>query len=154
MLSEDQTRQFRDDGYVVARGLFDGAHVARLTGELDAWIEESRAHGANYGETMDGKARFDLEAGHTADHPKLRRVANPSDISAAYRAVLWDGPIVDAVAELIGPDIKFHHCKINLKLPGMETRVDYHQDHAYDPHTNHDMLAMVLLLDEVSEDNG
>ncbi len=114
MLGEDQIRQFREDGYVLARGLLDAARIARLTGELDAWIEESRAHGANYGETMDGKARFDLEAGHSADHPKLRRVANPADISEAYREALWDGPIVDAVAELIGPDVKFHHCKLNL----------------------------------------
>ncbi len=154
MLSEDQITQFREDGYVLARGLLDRARVARLTGELDAWIEESRAQSANYGETMDGKARFDLEAGHSADHPKLRRVANPADISAAYREALWDGPIVDAVAELIGPDVKFHHCKLNIKLPGMETRVDYHQDHAYDPHSNDDMLAILLMLDEVSEANG
>ncbi len=154
MLSEYQTRQFRDDGYVVVRGLLDGARVAALTGEIDAWIEESRAHQVNYGETMDGKARFDLEAGHTAERPRLRRVANPADISAPYRSALWDGPVVDAVAELIGPDVKFHHCKLNIKLPGMETRVDYHQDHAYDPHTNDDMLAVMLMLDEVTEDNG
>ena len=38
--------------------------------------------------------------------------------------------------------MKFHHCKLNIKLPGMETRVEYHQDHAYDPHSNADMLAM------------
>ena len=49
-----------------------------------------------------------------ADHPKLRRVANPADISEAYREALWDGPIVDAVAELIGPDGKFSHRKLNL----------------------------------------
>ncbi len=100
MLSEDQIRQFRDEGYVVVRGLLDGARVAALTGEIDAWIAESRRHEANYGQTMDGKARFDLEAGHTAERPRLRRVANPADISAAYQAALWDGPIVDAVAEL------------------------------------------------------
>ncbi len=154
MLREDQIGQFREDGYVIVRGLLDGARVAALTGELDAWIEGSRAHGANYGETMDGKARFDLEAGHTAERPRLRRVANPADISAAYREVLWNGPIVDAVAELIGPDVKVHHCTLNIQLPGMETRVDYHQDHAYDPHTNDDMLTMLLLLDVVTEDNG
>ncbi len=154
MLSEDQIRQFREDGYVIARGVLDAAGVAALTGELDAWIEESRAQTANYGETMDGKARFDLEAGHTAEQPRLRRVANPVDISAAYREALFDGPIPDRVAELIGPDVKFHHCKLNIKLPGMVTRVEYHQDHAYDPHTNSDMLAMLLLLDDMNQANG
>lgn len=154
MLSEDQIRQFWDQGYTLARGVLDAAQVAALTGELDAWIEESRGHDANYGETLDGKARFDLEAGHSAEQPRLRRVANPADISEAYRQALFDGPIVDRVAELIGPDVKFHHCKLNIKLPGMETRVDYHQDHAYDPHTNADMLTMLLLLDDMDEANG
>jgi ectoine hydroxylase-related dioxygenase (phytanoyl-CoA dioxygenase family) len=154
MLNEDQIRQFRDEGYTIAHGVVDGAGVKALTDELDAWIAESRAQTANYGETLDGKARFDLEAGHTAEHPKLRRVANPVDISQAYREALFDGPIADAIAELIGPDVKFHHCKLNIKLPGMETRVDYHQDHAYDPHTNSDMVTMLLLLDDMNEANG
>ncbi len=43
MLSENQIRQFRDEGYTIARGAVDAAGVAALTGELDAWIEESRA---------------------------------------------------------------------------------------------------------------
>ncbi len=154
MLSEDQIRQFREDGYTIARGAVDAAVVAALTGQIDAWIEESRAQTANYGLTMDGKARFDLEAGHTADQPRLRRVANPVDVSEIYREALFNGPIPDRVAELIGPDVKFHHCKLNIKLPGMATRVEYHQDHAYDPHTNSDMLAILLLLDDMNEANG
>ena len=154
MLREAQIRQFREEGYTIARGLLGARQISHLTAELDAWIAESRAHSANYGETVDGKARFDLEAGHSADHPKLRRVANPADISEAYQEALWDGPIVDAVAALLGPHVKFHHCKLNIKLPGMKTRVDYHQDHAYDPHTNDDMLAMLLMLDEMSAANG
>ena len=154
MLSENQIRQFREDGYVIARGVLDAAQVAALTDELDAWIEESRGQSANYGETLDGKARFDLEAGHTAEKPRLRRVANPVDISETYRRALFDSPIADRVTELIGPDVKFHHCKLNIKLPGMATRVDYHQDHAYDPHTNSDMLAILLLLDDMDEENG
>lgn len=36
----------------------------------------------------------------------------------------------------------------------MKTRVDYHQDQAYDPHTNSDMLAILLLLDDMNESNG
>jgi phytanoyl-CoA hydroxylase len=47
-----------------------------------------------------------------------------------------ESAMVDMVADLIGPDVKFHHCKINLKLPGSHTEVGYHQDFAYTPHTN------------------
>jgi phytanoyl-CoA hydroxylase len=125
-----------------------------MAADLDGWIEESRAHERNWGRTPDGKARFDLEAGHSAGQPKLRRVANPADISEAYRAFLWDGRITEIVAALIGPDVKFHHCKLNIKLPGMETRVDWHQDHPFDPHTNDEMVTTLTLLDHMTEENG
>lgn len=154
MLSVEDIAFFREQGYLVARDLVPQAELDALRDQLDRWIEDSRAHDGNYGETPDGKARFDLEAGHSAEQPKLRRVANPADISEAYRRVLWNGKVADAVAELIGPDIKFHHCKLNIKLPGMATRVDWHQDHPYDPHTNDDMLTALVMLDDASEQNG
>jgi ectoine hydroxylase-related dioxygenase (phytanoyl-CoA dioxygenase family) len=58
------------------------------------------------------------------------------------------------VADLIGPDVKFHHCKINLKLSGSDTEVGYHQDFAYTPHTNDDVVTALLMLDDVNEENG
>jgi ectoine hydroxylase-related dioxygenase (phytanoyl-CoA dioxygenase family) len=154
MLTQDQIAQFHEQGYVIAQGGATPQQIAALSAELDRWIEESRAYAANYGETVDGKMRFDLEPGHSATAPRLRRVANPADISEVYRAVLFDGPLVDLVAQLIGPDVKFHHCKLNNKLPGMATRVDWHQDHAYDPHSNDDVVVALLMLDDTSEANG
>jgi ectoine hydroxylase-related dioxygenase (phytanoyl-CoA dioxygenase family) len=153
-LSAEQIAQFREEGYVVVRGAVPPATIKRLTDEIDGWIEESRGHAKNYGETVNGKARFDLEAGHSAGNPRLRRVANPVDISAAYREVLWDGEIPDLMTQLIGPDLKFHHCKLNMKLPGMGTYVGYHQDHPFDPHTNDDVAVALLMLDDTTLENG
>lgn len=154
MLDQDQIARFRERGYVVAPSGLAPEAIEALRAELDGWIEESRGRSANYGETVDGRKRFDLEPGHSAEAPRLRRVGNPVDISAAYRAALFEGPIVAQVAQLIGPDVKFHHCKLNIKLPGMQTRVDWHQDHAFDPHSNDDVVVMLLLLDDMSEANG
>lgn len=154
MLSAQQISQYRQQGFVVVRNVVDAAQLKPLSDELDGWIAESRSHSSNYGETPDGKARFDLEAGHSADQPRLRRVSNPVDISKAYQDVLWDGPIVDAVVDLVGPDVKFHHCKLNIKLPSMETRVDYHQDEPFDPHTNDNSATALLMLDDMTEGNG
>jgi ectoine hydroxylase-related dioxygenase (phytanoyl-CoA dioxygenase family) len=62
--------------------------------------------------------------------------------------------MVDMVADLIGPDVKFHHCKINLKLPGTDTEVGFHQDFAYTPHTNDDLVTALVMLDDMTLDNG
>ena len=91
---------------------------------------------------------------HSADHPALRRVNNPSDISAAFEDVMRNARTVDMVADLVGGAVKFHHCKINLKLPGAATAVHWHQDFAFTPHTNDDVITALLMLDDVTEENG
>ena len=104
--------------------------------------------------TEDGRARFDLAPEHTAEVPALRRVNNPSEIDGTYMEVMRDSAMTDMVAALIGPDVKHHHCKINLKLPGTHTEVRYHQDFAYTPHTNDDVVTALLMLDDMTPENG
>jgi ectoine hydroxylase-related dioxygenase (phytanoyl-CoA dioxygenase family) len=153
-LSPERIATFRADGFVMVPGGLAPGQLEALRAQTDAWVEESRSHRRNWGTTAGGKMMFDLEDGHTAEAPRLRRVMNPCDVSPDYEAVVHDAPFVDMVADLIGPDLKFHHCKLNVKMPGMATRVDYHTDHAFEPHTNTDMVTVLLLLDDTSEANG
>jgi ectoine hydroxylase-related dioxygenase (phytanoyl-CoA dioxygenase family) len=154
MLTKAQVETYTRDGFVIIPKAISSDKLQAMRDELDKWIEESKSYKDNYGKTPNGKARFDLEKGHCAENPKLRRVANPADISQAYRDVLFEGPAVKAVVDLIGPNVKFHHCKLNIKLPGMKTRVDYHQDQPFDVHTNDDHLALLVLIDDMNEENG
>ena len=155
MLARAVIEAFHRDGFVVAPHAITQAQLADLRTEISAWIEESRAHLAPFGApTIDGRLRFDMGAEHTAAAPALRRVNNPSDISAGFMDVVRNSAVPDMVADLVGPDVKFHHCKINLKLPGSHTVVDYHQDFAYTPHTNDDVVTALIMLDDVTAENG
>jgi len=153
-LSEAQRQTFARDGYLVVENAVSAAQLAALRQQLDAWIEESRRHGAAYGETLDKLPRFDVAKEHQAAAPALRRVNNPAEVSPAYAEVAFDSAMVDMVAALIGPDVKFHHSKLNIKLPHTATRVDYHQDFSYTPHSNDDIVTALLLLDDVTAENG
>ena len=140
---------------MVVEGAVDNDTLAHLRTQMDAWAEESRKHTEPYGEpTVDGRPRFDLEENHSAERPALRRINNPAEISDHFYKVMTDAPMVDMVATLIGPDVKYHHCKINSKLPGSKMVVHYHQDFPYTPHTNDDIITALLLLDDVDEGNG
>lgn len=154
VLTRDQVAQYQREGYVVASGAATPDVFAGMRAQLDAWVAESRSHRENYGETLIGSPRFDLEPGHSAEKPKLRRINNPAEISEAYRAAAFDGPLGDMAAALLGPDVKFLQCKINLKLPGTATRVDYHQDFSYVPYTNDDALTALVMLDDMTLENG
>ena len=153
-LTPEQRDAFWRDGFLVVEDAVDARQLKALQDDFAAWVEESRSHTAPYGETINGRPRFDLEPGHTADKPGLRRVNAPVEVSDAHYEAMASSRMTDCVADLIGPDVKFHHSKINSKLPGGNTAVKWHQDFTFTPHSNDDVVTALLMVDEVTADNG
>ena len=153
-LSQEQIDFFHESGYLVVESAVNRELLAELKGQFNQWVEESRQYDHPYGETVNGKPRFDLESGHTLDKPALRRVNAPVEISEAYFRAMSTGRLPGMVADLIGPDVKFHHSKINSKLPGGQTEVKWHQDFPFTPHSNDDLVTALLMIDEVTDENG
>ena len=153
-LTPEQVELFQRDGYLVLEDALSGEDLERLRRDFAGWVEESRQHDAAYGLTFDGRPRFDIEPGHSAERPALRRIASPTELSAAYLDVMRDSPAVDATAELIGPNLEFNHAKVNSKQPGAATEVRFHQDICFEAHTNDSMLAVLYFLDDVTLENG
>ena len=58
------------------------------------------------------------------------------------------------LTSLVGPDIRLHNSKLNTKAPGGGAAVEWHQDWAFYPHTNDDMLAVGVILSDIEIDNG
>ncbi len=153
-LSQEQKDQFWRDGVLVVEDAVTQKELNDLRAVFAEWVEESRGHNNDYGETLDGRARFDLQPGHTAQKPGLRRVQSPEEVSEVYENVMRNARTVDVCAELIGPAIKFHHGKVNSKLPGSATQVKFHQDFTFQPLTNNDLITALLFVDDVTLENG
>ena len=153
-LSPEQVQQFHKDGYLLVENAVSGELLERLSAQFSSWVDESRAHHEPFGEMIDGRPRFDIEPEHSAQLPALRRVSSPIEISGDYLEAMRDSAIADLVGQLIGPDIKYHHCKINSKLPGTKTSVKFHQDFPFTPHTNDSLITALLFIDDVTEMNG
>jgi len=154
MLSEQQKDQFWKAGFLVVENAVNAGQLKALQDTFTQWVDESKSHTAPYGETLDGRPRFDVEPAHSAEKPGLRRVNAPIEVSSAYYDVMTSSAMTDCVAELIGPNIKTHHTKINSKLPGGATQVKWHQDFPFTPHSNDDLITALLMVDDVTEENG
>jgi len=154
VLSQERQDFFWDNGYLVMPDAVNKGMLAELQRVFHDWVEQSRQHDVNWGETIDGKPRFHLEAGHTKALPRLLRVNAPVEISRTYFDAMADSPMTDYVASLIGPDVKLHHTKINSKQSGSETAVKWHQDFGFTPHSNDSVVTALLMIDEVTEQNG
>lgn len=153
-LSQEQKDQFWRDGVLVVEDAVTPKQLDDLRKVFAEWVEESRNHTQDYGETLDGRARFDLQPGHSAEKPALRRVQSPEEVSEVYANVMRNARTVDICAELIGPAIKFHHGKVNSKLPGSATKVKFHQDFPFQPMSNDDLVTALLFVDDVTLENG
>ena len=153
-LTQSQKDQFWRDGVLIVEDAVSDTELANLREVFAGWVEESRNHTEDYGETLDGRPRFDLQPGHNAQTPGLRRVQSPEEVSDVYADVMRNARTVDVVADLIGPAIKFHHGKVNSKLPGTATKVKFHQDFPFQPMSNDDLITALLFVDDVTLENG
>ena len=154
VLTQKQKDQFWREGVLVVEDAVTSDQLADLRGVFADWVEESRGQTDDYGETMDGRPRFDLQPGHSAAIPGLRRVQSPEEVSDVFANTMRAARTVDMCVELIGPALRFHHGKVNSKMPGTATAVKFHQDFPFQPMTNDDIITCLLFLDDVTLENG
>ena len=154
MLSTEQIEFFNASGFLDVENAVSTDQLQRLRDDFAKWVEDSRSHDRAWGEIINGKPRFDMEQGHSATTPALRRVNAPHEVSDAYFSVMANSRMTDMVADLIGPDVRLHHTKINSKLPGAATAVKWHQDFPFTPHSNDSLITALLMVDEVATKNG
>ncbi len=153
-LTDAQIDAYWRDGYLFLPDAVSTEQLASLRADFERWEGESREHSEPWGDTLANRPRFDLAPDHTPERPRLRRVASPVEVSDDHLAVMRDNRALDAVTQLIGPNIEFNNSKINAKQPGSSTEIKYHQDFMFQPHTNEDLIACLVFLDDVTLENG
>jgi ectoine hydroxylase-related dioxygenase (phytanoyl-CoA dioxygenase family) len=147
VLTEAQCDRYRDEGWLAVEGLVDDAWLARLRSVTEEFVDHSRT-------LTESNVVFDLDEGHSAAAPRLRRLSSPTDLHETYWEFSSTSIIVDVVEDLIGPNLKFHHSKLNFKAPRGGEEVKWHQDIQFWPHTNYDLLTVGVFLEDVDAGMG
>jgi phytanoyl-CoA hydroxylase len=143
----EQRAAYDQDGYLVFAELLDAAELARLRTALYEVLRD--AEGLT--ETNDKFSITPSEDGGYA----VRRIFDPIARHQAFHDLVLNPKILDVVENLIGQNIQLHHTKLNLKPPSSrEARFEWHQDYPFFPHTNFDLLAVMIFLDDSTEENG
>lgn len=146
-LTEAQTRSYQEDGFLGLDAFVDGAWLSKLQQVTQQMIEESRT-------VAQSNDKFDVEPDHTAETPRLRRLMKPQDHDQVYADFAMSGPIVDIAEDLLGPDLKFHHGKLNYKWSGGGAEIKWHQDIPFWPHTAYNVLTIGVALDDIDDQMG
>ena len=147
MLSRAQQESYFDNGYLLIEKVIDSLVLEKLRAATARAIDASRSISVS-------DAVWDLETGHSAEEPKLRRLTSPNDYDNAYWEYASSTAISGILTDLIGPNIKFHHSKLNFKWAGGGEEVKWHQDIGCWPHTNFTPCTVGLYLEDCTDDQG
>ena len=147
MIGETEIGHYRERGYIVVPNLLDAAIIAELQARTDFYLESARGKQAS-------DAVHDLEDSHRPDAPRVRRIKDPCSLDGLFHATARHPAILAVVAKLLGPDLRYHHSKINIKAAGYGAAVEWHQDWAFYPHSNDSVLEVGIAIDGCDADNG
>ena len=147
VLSPDQIAFYNQNGYLVLERHLPPAWIDRIRAEIARFEDEARGMTAS-------NDRLDLEDSHRPDDPRIRRIKLPHTISDPVNELLRSDHILAPARDLVGPDIRLHTTKLNMKSAGYGAAVEWHQDYAFYPHTNDDILAIGVIIDDMAHENG
>jgi phytanoyl-CoA hydroxylase len=147
VITEAQVKTYRQDGFVVVENLMAPAELSamrQVIAELVAGAAAVETHTLVY----------DLEPGHTPAAPKVRRIKAPHKVHGIFDALVRSPAVIEVLKRLIGADLRLHGSKLNMKAARYGSPVEWHQDWAFYPHTNDDLLAIGVMLDDMDLENG
>lgn len=147
MITNKQVADYQRDGYTVVENVVEPEllqRVRQVVIELTQKASGITTHNDVY----------DLEPTHTPQRPRVRRIKKPHLVHPVFNEILHSPALVDILHRLIGPNVRLHGSKLNIKAPEYGSPVEWHQDWAFYPHTNDDVLAIGVMLDDMLPENG
>lgn len=147
VLSQQQREAYFEQGYLLLPAFIPGDLLRKLQSVAAEFVEESRS-------CVKSNAKFDLEPRHTASAPRLRRLSFPVAHHELFRQLAFDSVIVDIAEDLLGPNVCYHHSKLNYKWSDGGEEIKWHQDIQYWPHTDYSPLTIGIYLEDVDDEMG
>lgn len=151
MLSREEMDFYRENGYVLVRGLLSRDEAAFYRDEAHALI--NRLVEANAQVEATWESARGLVA--TAERTQLLHRHNVEFYSAAFHKLLLDDRLTARAADCIGSEnVQLHHSKLFIKPPEKGSPFPMHQDHPFFPHERHSMIAAIVHFDDAPEEKG
>ena len=147
VLSPSEIDSYQSEGFLIVEGVLDPERLAQFRESINRLVAEAAR-------LSQSNERFDIEVNHKPGAPRVERIKTPHKFYPEFWGFARDPALLGILEPLIGPNIRLYDSKLNLKPPGGGAPVEWHQDWAFYPHTNQDMLAAGVYFDDSSAENG
>jgi ectoine hydroxylase-related dioxygenase (phytanoyl-CoA dioxygenase family) len=150
MLTPEQHAFYAENGYVRIPNVFSPEEIVSLSEELDGIIQDWAATNAGWiGPWRDIYMSPDIEQRSMLTH------ANDFHIhSAAWLRAIVQPRLVEAMSDLLGPLVEFHHSTLHCKPPETGMPFPMHQDSPFYQHEGWGYVDSIVHVDAATPANG
>ena len=148
MISQSELKATYDkQGYVICEDLLSNEIISDVRSTIDKLV--TAANGMEKSNDT-----YEIIEETESSLPRLERINSPHKVDPVFDQLIRKVEIMDILRLLLGEDIRMQDSKLNLKSGGGSSAVEWHQDWAFYPHTNDDILAVGIMIDDMTARNG
>ena len=154
-LNKKELNFYKKNGYLVKEKLISNKEINKINSLIDKIInkeEKKKTKIKNLGGSYNNNFVYNS---NSSNKREILRLNNPTYYNKLFFNLSRNKKIIKIVKKLLGGSVRFHHCKLNFKLPSKKGgEVSWHQDWAFYPHTNDDLITVGVYLEDCYEENG
>ena len=154
-LNKKELNFYKKNGYLVKEKLISNKEINKINSLIDKIInkeEKKKTKIKNLGGSYNNNFVYNS---NSSNKREILRLNNPTYYNKLFFNLSRNKKIINIAKKLLGGSVRFHHCKLNFKLPSKKGgEVSWHQDWAFYPHTNDDLITVGVYLEDCYEENG
>ena len=158
-ITRSETSFYKKNGYLIKDELISKKDINKLNTLINKIVtkeKNSRRKVKDQGGTQSYDNYHFVFNSNSSKNKEILRLNNPQNKNKLFYNLSRNKKIIDIVKRLIGGTVRFHLGKLNFKLPNKKkgSLVEWHQDFAFYPHTNDDLITVGIYLEDCYEKNG
>ena len=154
-LNKKELSFYKKNGYLVKEKLISNKEINKINILIEKIIkkeEKNKTKIKNLGGSYNNNFVYNS---NSSSKREILRLNNPTYYNKLFFDLSRNKKIINIAKKLLGGSVRFHHCKLNFKLPSKKGgEVSWHQDWAFYPHTNDDLITVGVYLEDCFEENG
>ena len=154
-LTKTEINFYKTKGYLVKKKLISENEIKKINNLIRKILKKEEGRNTkikNLGGSFNNNFVYNS---NSSNKREILRLNNPTYYNKLFYNLSRNKKIINIVKKLLGGSVRFHHCKLNFKLPSKKGgEVSWHQDWAFYPHTNDDLITVGVYLEDCDEENG
>ena len=150
MLTREQVAFYNEHGFLHIPQVFTPEETSELSDQLDKLVREWAITSPGW----TGPWRRAYMTEEVEKKSKLTAMHDLQFYSAAWLRAVTHPRLVDAMGDLLGPNVELHHSTLHIKPPSTGHPFPMHQDHPFYMHENGCYVDCLVHLDDTRHENG